>query len=322
MKRILSGIQPSGQLHIGNYFGMMQTMISNMESSDLYVFIVDLHALTSVHDRERLRQGTLEAAADFLALGLDPQRCTFWVQSDVPEVCELTWVLSTLTPMGLLERCHSYKDKVAKGIAPTHGLFSYPVLMAADILLYQSEVVPVGKDQKQHLEVARDIAIKFNNTFGETFVVPEPAISASSALVPGLDGQKMSKSYGNTIPIFLDDKPLRKRIMSIQTDATPVEEPKNPETCNLYALLKLFAPPEKLAEIHDLYVHGGAAYGYIKQDLFELIRDYFAEARTKKKELLDNQDYLREVLARGADKAREKATATLKMVRERVGLTY
>jgi tryptophanyl-tRNA synthetase len=322
MKRILSGIQPSGQLHIGNYFGMMKTMISNMETSDLYVFIVDLHALTSVHDREKLSRGTLEAAADFLALGLDPDRCTFWVQSDVPEVCELMWILSTLTPMGLLERCHSYKDKVAKGIAASHGLFAYPVLMAADILLYQSDIVPVGKDQKQHLEVARDIAIKFNNTFGETFVVPEPAINETTAIVPGLDGQKMSKSYGNTIPIFLDDKPLRKKVMAIQTDATPVEEPKDPEKCNLYALLSLFAPKEKLAEVHDLYVNGGAAYGYIKQDLFELILEYFADARKKKKELLANQDYLRDILHKGADKARTRATRTLDLVRDRVGLRY
>ncbi|HEB49472.1 MAG TPA: tryptophan--tRNA ligase [Desulfobulbus sp.] len=322
MKRILSGIQPSGQLHIGNYFGMMKTMISNMEKADLYVFIVDLHALTTVHDRDRLRQGTLEAAADFLALGLDPDRCTFWVQSDVPEVCELMWILSTLTPMGLLERCHSYKDKIAKGIAPSHGLFAYPVLMAADILLFQSEVVPVGKDQKQHLEVARDIAAKFNNTYGETFVIPEPAINETTAIVPGLDGQKMSKSYGNTIPIFLDDKALRKRVMAIQTDATPVEAPKDPDRCNLFALLRLFAPPEKLAEVHDLYVNGGAAYGYIKQDLFELIRDHFAEARLRKKELLDNPDYLRQVLARGAEKARARAAETMDLVRDRVGLSY
>ena len=322
MKRILSGIQPSGQLHIGNYFGMMKTMITNMETSDLYVFIVDLHALTSVHDREKLSRGTLEAAADFLALGLDPGKCTFWVQSDVPEVCELSWVLSTLTPMGLLERCHSYKDKVAKGIAASHGLFAYPVLMAADILLYQSEIVPVGKDQKQHLEVARDIAIKFNNTFGETFVVPEPAISEITATVPGVDGQKMSKSYGNTIPIFLDEKPLRKRVMSVQTDSTPVEDPKDPENCNLYALLKLFASEEKMVEVHDLYINGGAAYGYLKQDLFELINEYFAGARAKKKELLDNPDYLREILATGADKARAKAATTLDLVRERIGLKY
>ncbi len=322
MKRILSGIQPSGQLHIGNYFGMMKTMISNMETSDLYVFIVDLHALTSVQDRERLSTGTLEAAADFLALGLDPDKCTFWVQSDVPEVCELAWVLSTLTPMGLLERCHSYKDKVAKGIAANHGLFAYPVLMAADILLFQSEIVPVGKDQKQHLEVARDIAIKFNNRFGETFVVPEPFIGETTAIVPGLDGQKMSKSYGNTIPIFLDDKQLRKLVMSVQTDSTPVEEPKDPDKCNLYALLKLFASQEKMDEVHGVYTGGGAAYGYLKQDLYELIRDYYADARTKKKELLANQDYLREILAKGADKARAKAMQTLELVRDRVGLKY
>ncbi len=322
MKKVLSGIQPSGKLHIGNYFGMMQTMVKQMDTSDLYVFIVDLHALTSVHDKDRLKTGTLEAAADFLALGLDPDKCTFWVQSDVPEVCELTWLLSTLTPMGLLERCHSYKDKVAKNIPASHGLFSYPVLMAADILLYQAEVVPVGKDQKQHLEVARDIAIKFNNTFGETFVVPEPAIGESTATVPGLDGQKMSKSYGNTIPIFMDEKPLRKVVMSIQTDSTPVEEPKDPENCNLYSLLKLFAPDDKMAEVHDLYVNGGAAYGYLKQDLFELINAFFADARARKKEYLNNQDYLREVLAKGADKARAKAIITLDSARERVGLKY
>lgn len=281
-----------------------------------------MHALTTVHDREKLATGTLEAAADFLALGLDADRCTFWVQSDVPEVCELSWILSSLTPMGLLERCHSYKDKVAKGIAASHGLFTYPVLMAADILLYQSEIVPVGKDQKQHLEVARDIAIKFNNTFGDTFVVPEPAISETTAIVPGLDGQKMSKSYGNTIPIFLEGKALRKRVMAVQTDSTPVEEPKDPDKCNLYALLDLFASREKMSEVRDLYVNGGAAYGYLKQDLFTLLQDYFADARARKKDLLQNQDYLREVLAKGADKARQKATETLELVRDRIGLKY
>lgn len=322
MKRILSGIQPSGQLHIGNYFGMMKTMIANMEQSDLYVFIVDLHALTSVHDRQKLSAGTLEAAADFLALGLDPGKCTFWVQSDVPEVCELAWVLSNVTSMGLLERCHSYKDKTAKGIAPSHGLFAYPVLMAADILLYQAELVPVGKDQKQHLEVARDIAVSFNNTFGETFILPEPMISESTAIVPGLDGLKMSKSYGNTIPIFLEDKALRKRVMAVQTDCTPVEEPKDPDKCNLYALLKLFAPPEKLAEVRSLYLNGGAAYGYLKQDLFELIREYYAEARARRKELLADQDGLRAILKKGADKARAKAAVTLDLVRDRTGLKY
>lgn len=297
-------------------------MLHQMDSSELFVFIVDLHALTSVQDRERLSKGTLEAAADFLALGLDPNKCIFWVQSDVPEVCELSWLLSNVTPMGLLERCHAYKDKVAKNIPASHGLFAYPVLMAADILLYQAEVVPVGKDQKQHVEVARDIAQRFNSTFGETFVLPEPLISESTAIVPGLDGQKMSKSYDNTIPIFLDEKALRKRVMAIQTDATPVEEPKDPDKCNLYALLKLFAPEEKMREVHALYVNGGAAYGYLKQDLFELINDHFAGARAKKKELLDNQDYLRQLLAEGAEKARARATLTMDRVRDRVGLKY
>jgi len=320
--RILSGIQPSGKLHIGNYFGMMKTMISRMENSELYVFIVDLHALTSVHDRDRLARGTIEAAADFLALGLDPDKCIFWVQSDVPEVCELTWVLSTLAPMGLLERCHSYKDKVAKGISPSHGLFSYPVLMAADILLYQAEQVPVGKDQKQHLEVARDLAQKFNNEFGETFVVPEPAIDSKTATVPGIDGQKMSKSYGNTIPIFLEGKPLKKQVMAIETDATPVEDPKDPDTCNLFQIFKLFAPAARTQEIRDLYVNGGAAYGYIKLELLDLIMDYYADARARKAEYLADPAEVRTIMKKGADKARAKAAATLDLVRDRVGLSY
>jgi tryptophanyl-tRNA synthetase len=320
--KILSGIQPSGQLHIGNYFGMMQTMISQMESSDLYVFIVDLHAMTSVHDRNRLANGTLEAAADFLALGLDPERCTFWVQSDVPEVCELTWILSTIAPMGLVERCHSYKDKIANGIEPSHGLFSYPILMAADILLYQADQVPVGQDQKQHLEVARDLAQKLNNILGETLFVPDPVINKVMATVPGLDGRKMSKSYGNTIPIFLEGKALKKRVMAIETDATLVEDPKDPDKCNLFAMLKLFATPGRLQEVRDLYVNGGAAYGYIKLELLELISDYFAEARRKKAEFLADPAMLREILKKGADKARVKAIVTLDLVRERVGLKY
>ncbi|MFC1826825.1 tryptophan--tRNA ligase [Thermodesulfobacteriota bacterium] len=320
--KILSGIQPSGQLHIGNYFGMMLPMIRNMEKSELYAFIVNLHALTSVHDQEKLALGTLEAAADFIALGLDPDRCIFWVQGDVPEVTELTWILSTLTSMGLLERCHSYKDKVAKGIASSHGLFSYPVLMAADILLYQAEIVPVGKDQKQHLEVARDIGMRFNHIFGETFVIPEPAIEESVATVPGIDGQKMSKSYGNTIPIFLEGKPLKKQVMAIQTDSTPVEEPKDPDACNLYNIFKLFAPAERLAEVRKLYVEGGAAYGYIKQELVDLIADYFKEAREKRAELLQDKESLKKMLAQGAQKARKKAAPTLDLVRQRVGLKY
>jgi len=320
--KILSGIQPSGQLHIGNYFGMMLPMIRNMEKSELYAFIVNLHALTSVHDQEKLAMGTLEAAADFIALGLDPDRCIFWVQGDVPEVTELTWILSTLTSMGLLERCHSYKDKVARGIASSHGLFSYPVLMAADILLYQAEIVPVGKDQKQHLEVARDIGMRFNRIFGETFVIPEPAIEESVATVPGIDGQKMSKSYGNTIPIFLEGKPLKKQVMAIQTDSTPVEEPKDPDACNLYNIFKLFASVERVAEVRKLYVEGGAAYGYIKQELVDLIGNYFKEAREKRAELLQDKESLKKMLAQGAQKAREKAAPTLDLVRQRVGLKY
>ncbi len=320
--KILSGIQPSGQLHIGNYFGMMLPMIRNMEKGELYAFVVNLHALTSLHDQEKLAMGTLEAAADFIALGLDPERCIFWVQGDVPEVTELTWILSTLTSMGLLERCHSYKDKVAKGIAPSHGLFSYPVLMAADILLYQADIVPVGKDQKQHLEVARDIGIRFNHIFGETFVIPEPAIEESVATVPGLDGQKMSKSYGNTIPIFLEGKQLKKQVMAIQTDSTPVEEPKDPDACNLYNIFKLFATADRLAEIRTLYVDGGAAYGYIKLELVDLIGDYFKEAREKRAQLLQDKDSLKKILAQGAQKARDKAAPTLDLVRQRVGLKY
>jgi len=301
---------------------MMQTMISHMEDSELYVFIVDLHALTSVRERDRLANGTLEAAADFLALGLDPDKCIFWVQSDVPEVCELTWILSTLAPMGLIERCHSYKDKVAKGIAASHGLFSYPVLMAADILLYQAEQVPVGKDQKQHLEVARDLAQKFNNEYGETFVVPEPAISKQTATVPGLDGQKMSKSYGNTIPIFQEGKQLKKKVMSIETDATPVEDPKDPDNCNLYKILELFAAPSRMKEINSLYLNGGAAYGYLKLELLDLLNDKFSEARKKKAEFLADPAMLRAILAQGAEKARGKAAVTLDLVRDQVGLKY
>lgn len=235
---------------------------------------------------------------------------------------ELSWILSTLTPMGLLERCHSYKDKVAKGIAASHGLFAYPVLMAADILLYQADQVPVGKDQKQHLEVARDLAVKFNNQYGETFVIPEPAISETTATVPGIDGQKMSKSYGNTIPIFLEGKQLKKRVMAIETDATPVEEPKDPDTCNLYQIMNLFASPGRMEEINTLYVEGGAAYGYLKLELLDLLNDKFGEAIRKKQEYLADPAGLRAILAQGADKAREKATVTLDVVRERVGLKY
>ncbi len=320
--KTLSGIQPSGQLHIGNYFGMMLPMINNMDKGDLYAFIVNLHAMTTVHDSNSLRSGTMNAAMDFMALGLDPERCIFWVQSDVPEVTELAWILSTLTPMGLLERCHSYKDKVAKGIAASHGLFAYPVLMAADILIYQADRVPVGKDQKQHLEVARDIAIKFNNAFGDTFVLPEPIIDDNVATIPGLDGQKMSKSYGNTINIFQDAKALKKSAMAIKTDSTPVAEPKDPDKCNLYNIFKLFAPPERLTEVKDLYINGGAAYGTIKLELTDLIWEFFREARDKRSRLAKDPGQVKDILAKGAEQARAQATVTLDLVRERVGLRY
>jgi tryptophanyl-tRNA synthetase len=320
--RVLSGIQPSGSLHIGNYLGMMKPMLSYMDRSELFVFIVNLHALTSVQDAEKLARGTLEAAADFLALGLDPDRCIFWVQSDVPEVVELTWILSCVTSMGLLERCHSYKDKVAKGLAFNHGLFAYPVLMAADILLYQSNLIPVGRDQKQHVEVTRDIAIKFNHTFGETFVIPEAEISDDVATVPGTDGQKMSKSYNNTIEIFLDEKTLRQRVMSILTDSTPVDQPKDPETCNLFAIYRHFAPPERVAEVRKLYIEGGAAYGTIKKELVGILWEFFREAREKRARLAEDPQHIRNILTMGAEKARAIALDTIKIVRERVGINY
>jgi tryptophanyl-tRNA synthetase len=320
--RVLSGIQPSGSLHIGNYLGMMRPMIDYMDRSELFVFIVNLHALTSVNDGERLSRGTLEAAADFLALGLDPDRSIFWVQSDVPEVVELSWILTCITPMGLLERCHSFKDKIARGISPNHGLFAYPVLMAADILLYQSNVIPVGKDQKQHVEVTRDIAIKFNNTFGETFVLPEPQISDEVSTVPGIDGQKMSKSYDNTIEIFLDEKPLKKKVMGILTDSTPVDQPKDPDTCNLFQIFRHFAPPERVAEVHRLYLEGGAAYGTIKKELAGILWEYFRPHREERTRLMNDPGHIRDVLAKGAEKARAIALDTMAAVRSKVGITY
>ncbi len=320
--RVLSGIQPSGSLHLGNYFGMMSKMIAYQEESELFCFIANYHAQTSVSDGKALARGTIEAAANFLALGMDPEKSTFWVQSDLPEVQELTWVLSNFTPMGLLERCHSYKDKISKGIAANHGLFAYPVLMTADILLFQSEKVPVGKDQKQHVEVARDIAIKFNNEYGEIFTLPEPEIDDDVATVPGLDGQKMSKSYGNTIDLFLEEKALRKQIMRVVTDSTPVEEPKNPDTCNVFQIYRLFLDKTQQEELRNRYLAGGTGYGEVKQELFETVRDYFAPQTEYRKELLANPDGIRDVLAKGAEKARWAASKTLRKVRKKTGLAY
>jgi len=320
--RVLSGIQPSGTLHIGNYFGMMKPMIGYMDQAELFVFIVNLHALTSLQDAETLRRNTLDAAADFLALGLDPERCIFWVQSDVPEVCELTWILHNFTSMGLLERSHSYKDKIARGLTPNHGLFAYPVLMAADILLYQSNIIPVGQDQKQHVEITRDIAQAFNHRMGETFVLPEPEINDDVAVVPGVDGQKMSKSYNNTIEIFTDREALRKRVMSVVTDATPVEAPKNPDTCSLFALYKLFASPEDVEAMRSRYLAPGLKYVDVKKALVELIWNHFEPHRDKRAELTRSPDTVRDILAYGAGKARAIARETLALVQERVGLNY
>jgi tryptophanyl-tRNA synthetase len=320
--RVLSGIQPSGALHLGNYFGMMQKMIAYQEQEELFCFIANYHAQTSLSDGKVLAKGTLEAAASFIALGLDPEKSVFWVQSDLIEVQELAWMLSNFTPMGLLERCHSYKDKVAQGIKPNHGLFAYPVLMAADILMFQSEKVPVGKDQKQHLEVARDVAIKVNNEYGEVFTVPEPEIDENVATVPGLDGRKMSKSYGNTIDLFQDDKALRKQVMRIVTDATPVEEAKNPDNCNLYQIYSLFLDAASREDLRQRYLTPGLRYGDVKQELFETIRDFFAPFRTRRDELLADPEKLRETLAAGAEKARRIAQKTMRKVRKKSGLIY
>jgi tryptophanyl-tRNA synthetase len=320
--RVLSGIQPSGSFHIGNYFAMMKKMIEYQEKQELFAFIANLHAMTSLPEGPVLGHNTKEAAAGFLALGLDPEKSIFWVQSDVPEVTELTWILSNHTPMGLLERCHSYKDKVSKGIGANHGLFAYPILMAADILLYQSDRVPVGKDQKQHLEVARDIAIRFNNDYGATFVVPEAEIDEDVAVIPGTDGQKMSKSYGNAIEIFCDKNQLRSQVMSIVTDSRPVEAPKDPGSCNLYAISSLFLSDDEKEDLEKRYRAGGLKYSEVKKDLAERIWSFFSPYRAKREALLEDPERLHAILKRGADKARDVAGRTMTEVRKKTGLRY
>jgi len=322
MARILSGIQPSGTLHIGNYFAMMKPMIEFQKDNELFCFIVNYHAMTSLIDPAELKKNTVDAAIDFLALGLDPERCFFWVQSDVPEVTELTWILSCHTSLGLLERSHSYKDKVARGIMPNTGLYTYPVLMAADILLYNARIVPVGKDQKQHLEITRDIAQRFNNTFGDIFVVPDALISEDIAVIPGTDGQKMSKSYGNTIHIFEDEKSLKKKVMKIVTDSTPVEDPKNPETCHVFALYKLFADSSAIENLRDRYTKGGTGYGDVKKELHSLMEDYFSPFREKRARFENDRAEVINILKKGADKTRAVAVETLDRVKNAVGLTY
>ncbi len=319
--RILSGIQPSGALHLGNYFGMMKPSVELQDQGDAYYFIADYHSMTSLFDPAQRRRNTFDVALDFLACGLDPAKSVFFRQSDVPEVTELAWILTTLTPMGLLERCTSYKDKIARGIPPNHGIFAYPVLMAADILLYDSNVVPVGKDQKQHLEVARDIAIKFNQAYGGTFVVPEPRIREEVATVPGLDGQKMSKSYGNTIEIFAEEKAARKRIMGLLMDSRPPAEPKPDADKNLAVqLMKLVAPAEVARDFEDRLRAGGLGYGDLKKGLFENYWAHFATARARRAELAADPAGVNEILADGARRARLVARPVLKRARLACGL--
>ncbi len=317
---ILTGIQPSGKLHLGNYFGAMRPMISLQEQGEEFFFIADYHALTTVRDPQFLRESVRDVALDFLACGLDPSRTVFYRQSDVPEVQELAWLLSVITPMGLIERCHSYKDKLAHGKPATHGLFTYPVLMAADILLMQAEKVPVGKDQKQHLEVTRDIAIKFNNAYGEIFKIPDALIAENVAVILGTDGQKMSKSYGNTIGLFDDLKRIRKQIMGIKTDCAAVEDPKDPDASSIYGLYKLFATPEEAAAMAARFRAGGMGYGEAKKALFEIYERTFAPFREKRAALEKDPDYVADVLKDGARRARERASDTLHRARAAVGL--
>jgi len=318
--RILSGIQPSGALHLGNYFGMMRPAIELQEQGEAFYFIADYHSMTSLFDPAERRQNSLDVALDFLACGLDPKKSVFFRQSDVPEVTELTWLLGTLTPMGLLERCHSFKDKSAKGLPVNLGLFAYPVLMAADILIYDSNIVPVGQDQKQHVEVTRDIAIKFNEAYGQTFVIPEPKIRGEVAKVPGTDGEKMSKSYGNTIEIFGDEKTLRKKVMAIKMDSRTPQEPKPDAEQNLAIQLLKVIDANVGKEWEEKLRAGGLGYGDLKKNLFEVYWDYFATARAKRAELAANLDYVNKVLADSAAKARTKAREVLQRARKNCGL--
>ncbi|MCI0357145.1 MAG: tryptophan--tRNA ligase [Planctomycetaceae bacterium] len=318
--RVLSGIQPTGRFHWGNYFGAIRQYIDLQHGNESYIFIANLHALTTIRDRDQLTQNTLDAALDLVALGLDPAKATLFVQSEVPEVTELTWLLMSITPMGLLERCVSYKDKAAKGIAADAGLFTYPVLMSADILIYDSEVVPVGADQIQHVEVARDIAGSFNHLFGETFVLPKYKVLETAAKVPGTDGEKMSKSYNNTIEIFEEPKAMRKKIMRITTDSRPMDQPKEPDTDHLFQLYSLFASDAQRDEMAALYRRGGFGYGQVKTALADVAENYFAAARAKRAELAANPQQMSDILADGARRARKKAGEVLARAKKACGV--
>ena len=319
--RVLSGIQPTGRFHWGNYFGAIRQYIDLQgDRENAFYFLANLHALTTVRDRERLTQNTLDAALDLLGLGLDPNRATLFVQSDVPEVSELCWLLMTGTPMGLLERCHAYKDKKAKGLSADAGLFTYPVLMAADILMYDSDVVPVGDDQVQHVEVCRDLAASFNHLFGETFVMPKSKVLDSSARVPGTDGEKMSKSYGNTLAVFEEPKALRKQIMRIVTDSRPMEQPKDPNTDHIYLLYSLFANDAEREAMAAKYRQGGFGYGEVKKALADVAVEYFAEARARRLELESKPERVREILGDGAATARKKAAQVLLRAQKACGV--
>jgi len=320
MMRVLSGIQPTGRFHWGNYFGAIRQYIDLQDGNEAYYFIANLHALTTIRDRGVLWQNTIDAALDLLALGLDPERATLFVQSDVPEVSELTWLLMTGTSLGLLERCHAFKEKKAKGLTADAGLFTYPVLMAADILAYGSHLVPVGEDQVQHIEVCRDLAGSFNHAFGEVFVLPKAKVLESAARVPGTDGEKMSKSYNNTIEIFEDPKSVRKKVMRIVTDSRPMEEPKVPETDHLFQLYSLFAAPAERLAMAALYRAGGFGYGQVKKALADAAEGYFAEARAKRLELAAHPEKVREILGDGAQRARARAQQTLQRAQEACGV--
>lgn len=316
----LSGIQPSGKIHLGNYLGAIRQHIEDQNHHECYFFIANYHSLTTIQDPARLRQLTRDVALDYLALGLDPHKACLFRQSDVPEVTELAWILSTVTGKGLLERAHSYKDKIAKGITPSMGLFCYPILMAADILIYRSDLVPVGKDQVQHIEMTQDMAAYFNNTYGrQVFKRPEPKLN-EAPVVPGTDGQKMSKSYDNTIPLFETARQTRKRIMSIRTDSTPVEAPKDPDKCNVFALYRLMAPPDKVAALAARYRAGGMGYGEAKSELADLIEALLAPARDRRAQLEKEPDTIEDILASGGRKARARAQAVMHDVREACGI--